>query len=200
MSFRIFTLSLFLLTNISHASPAINPDQQDIQEVQDLIRGMLNWVESERFYDIVPAIKGEGDSIYVSVDQVKYQQNVADLNASGFFGPQFLATYAQIIQTIDQKLKDNSFKNGRWYVGYYPPFTLSGDANPWCNCQEEPSTDTWDKIEIEQISGNTYAWRWGGIKDNTYGWAEFRYEFKVEKVNGQWKIAQLQGFDPSVIE
>lgn len=173
---------------------------QDTAQIEELVRNMLLWVQSEEV-NIIPVIADSNDSIYVAIDYNKHQKNVSKLVNSGFFGPQFIDNYNMIIQKIDKKLKNNSFESGPWYVGYYPPFSLSEGANEWCNCQDVPydSPNPWNNVEIKYIDQFTYIWKWGLLNKNMPGWEEFQYKFKVEKTEGQWKIAYLQGFDISNI-
>ncbi|MEQ6118184.1 hypothetical protein [Reichenbachiella sp. MALMAid0571] len=175
---------------------------QNNQEIEDLVRKMLNWVNSENTLDLMPVIKDQKDSLYIGIDLNKHQQNIKKLENSNYFGSEFIHTYDQIILAIDKKLKENSFESGSWHVGYYPPFTMSGGGNPWCNCQDVPynSPVPWNLVEVEHISNNNYIWKWGGIENYSSYWNEFRYNFKVKKIGSTWKIVSLEGFDLAKIK
>ena len=66
------------------------------------------------------------------------------------------------------------------------------NSSPWCNCQDGGDMK---KIQIKIIDLNdqkgSLSWTWSE-PDYSKG---FEYKFNVEKENGKWKIAYLEGFD-----
>jgi outer membrane protein assembly factor BamB len=166
-------------------------------EIQNLVREVLKWADSERAIDLLPAVADKNDSVYIGFDLEKLKKNLERLEETNMFSKQFIENYNQIILTLDRKLKTNGFEDGPWFVGYLPPFNFASDANPWCLCQDVPY-DTpvpWELVELESVDGQTYSWKWGGLKKGTDpSWEEFRYKFKVTQENSKWKISYLEGF------
>jgi len=74
-----------------------------------------------------------------------------------------------------------------YYVGELPPY--GNDANPWCDCQDNPDK-YWEKIKIQNLiikdNKATFNWTWGD---------GFKYKVKAVKENNVWKISFLQGFN-----
>ncbi|EMY80108.1 hypothetical protein pgond44_13726 [Psychroflexus gondwanensis ACAM 44] len=100
--------------------------------------------------------------------------------------------------TLDRKLKANEFEYGPWLVGDMPPFNFVSDVNPWCSCQDNMD---WKSVEIEQINGNEYIWKWGGLNQDTHqSWKDYNYKFKVIKVESKWKVSYLDGFNINEIK
>ena len=162
-------------------------------EVQKLIREVLNWADSDNSIDLLPVSAGENDSIYTGFDQDKLKQNITKLTNSNLFSREFIENYNQIISTLDQRLKNNDFEYGPWYVGDLPPFNFSSDVSPWCQCQDIMD---WNLVEVEQIKGNDFQWKWGGLSEETHqSWKDFRYKFNVIQEDSKWKISYLEGFD-----
>jgi len=167
----------------------------DKQEIQNLIRKVLNWSESKNSIDLVPVLMDSKDSICTGFDLEKLKVNLEKLKATNFFSVGFIENYNQIILTLGKKFKNKEF--GEWSTGELPPFSFANDVDPWCSCQDNMS---WDLIEVEivnlnNVKGELY-WNWGKPKsDWGPGWKEFKYKFDVEKENGKWKISYLQGFD-----
>ena len=162
-------------------------------EVQKLIREVLIWADSDNSIDLLPVSSGENDSIYTGFDQDKLKQNITRLTKSNLFSKEFIENYNQIISTLDQRLKNNDFEYGPWYVGDLPPFNFSSDVSPWCHCQDIMD---WNLVEVERIKGNDFQWKWGGLSDETHqSWKDFRYKFSVIQEDSKWKISSLEGFD-----
>ncbi len=166
-------------------------------EVQKLIREVLIWADSDNSIDLLPVSSGENDSIYTGFDQDKLKQNITKLTKSNLFSKEFIENYNQIISTLDQKLKNNDFEYGPWYVGDLPPFNFSSDVSPWCQCQDIMD---WNLVEVEQIKGNDFQWKWGGLSDETHqSCKDFRCKFSVIQEDSIWKISYLEGFDIELI-
>ena len=169
-------------------------------EVEKLIRRVLTWVHSEQFLDAVPGVI-QNDSIYIGIDFAQHNKNMIKLEDSRLFAPEFMENHHSWIVMIDKKLRENSFESGSWLVGYYPPFTLSEGGNVWCNCQDVPyeSPNPWSQVEIERLDGNSFAWKWGGLQDMSSGWGKFRYRFDVQYLDGECRIARMEGFNLETI-
>ena len=166
-------------------------------EVQKLIREVLNWADSDDSIDLLPVSSGENDSIYSGFDQDKLKENITRLTNSNLFSKEFIENYNQIISTLDQRLKNNDFEYGPWYVGDLPPFNFSSDVNPWCQCQDIMD---WNLVEVEQINGNDFQWNWGELSEETHqSWKDFKYKFSVIQEDSIWKISYLEGFDIELI-
>ena len=171
----------------------------DKEEIQKLIRQVLNWANAEKSFDLLPGLKGSNDSIYIGFDMIKHKLNLDKLRKTGFFATEFIENYNQIILTLDRKLRNKEFE---WKVGELQTFTFANDVDPWTLGQDVPydKPNPWDLIEVDVIHLNSekgeLVWKFGKPELNTgTGWKEFRYKFKVAKENGKWKIAYLQGFD-----
>ncbi|NJK96024.1 MAG: DUF3828 domain-containing protein [Bacteroidales bacterium] len=111
------------------------------------------------------------------------------LTATRMFDKEFVDNYRKIVQTLDKKIKNKEIEI---IDGEMPPYA---ESDPWCNCQDIPYDNPWDKIEIKFASidkeNATLTWTWGESD-----WSkDFNYKVRAKKVNGTWKIAYLQGFD-----
>ncbi len=171
-----------------------SPDNsKDKEEIQTLIRQMLNWAESKGSIDLLPVLSK--DSICVGFDFDKEKQTLEKLKSTGFFADEFINNYDQIIRTLDKKIKNNEFE--KWNTYELPTFNFDNDASPWCSCQDNLS---WDKVGVEIINLDNdkgeLKWNWGKTDPSTdQSWKDFSYKFNVVKVDGKWKISYLQGFD-----
>lgn len=170
----------------------------DSKEIESLIREVLKWADSDKSIDLLPVTSGDNDSIYTGIDKDKLKQNIVKLTNSNLFSNEFIENYNQIILTLDQRLKNNDFEYGPWYVGDMPPFNFASGANPWCQCQDNMD---WNLVEVEQINDNEFQWKWGGLKEDTHqSWKDFRYTFNVTQEDSKWKISYLEGFNINEIK
>ena len=162
-------------------------------EIQQLIRRVVKWSDSEYAIDLLPCISDENDSIYIGFDLDQLQQNLQLLKNTKLFSDHFIENYKQIILALDKKLKGNEFEYGAWYVGELAPFNFASGISPWCNCQDKMN---WDLIEVVAISDLEYYWKWGGLTDEMHqSWKDFQYRFKVVHEEGNWKVDYLEGFE-----
>ena len=173
---------------------------EDTQQIQNLIRQVLNWSESKNSINLLPALTDSKDSICIGFDFNKHKLNLDKLKETNLFAKEFIENYNEIIQTLDRKIKSNEFD--KWNTYELPTFIFANDVNPYCLCQDVPydKPNPWDLLEVEIINLNSEKgelnWKWGKTELNeASGWKEFTYRFKVIKENGKWKIAYLQGFD-----
>jgi len=176
---------------------AVAKPKNDTAEIQNLVRDMLNWAESKKTLKLVPELTDSKDSLCIGFDLKKLDSNLQVLKATNFFSAEFIDNYKQIILTLDRKVKNKEFK---WSTDELPPFNFANDVDPWCDCQDEPSDNPWNKVEVKINSldtekGDAY-WTWGKLgSDVDRSWKDFTYKFNVQKEEGKWKISYLQGFD-----
>ncbi len=170
-----------------------NVDTADIAEIRTLIRNMLKWTDGKINVDLLPTtIK---DSICTGFDMAKVNEAAQKMKATGFFADEFIDNYKHIMQTLDKKIKNKVY--GNWNGEEIPPFAFDSDANPWCSCQDNMS---WDNVDVEVVKLDTdkgeLRWNWGKLDPGTDpSWKESATPFRVVKVNAQWKISYLWGFD-----
>jgi hypothetical protein len=177
---------------------SMNEKPEDKTEILNLIREVLKWADSKNSIDLLPVVADRNDSIYIGFDFDALKQNLSKLKNTNFFAKEFIENYNQIILTLDRKLKANEFEYGPWLVGDMPPFNFVSDVNPWCSCQDNMD---WKSVEIEQINGNEYIWKWGGLNQDTHqSWKDYNYKFKVIKVESKWKVSYLDGFNINEIK
>jgi hypothetical protein len=162
--------------------------QKDKEEIQKLVRQVLNWSESKESIDLLPVLTNSQDSIYIGFDMDKLKENLNKLKGTGFFSSEFIENYKQVILTLDGKLRNKEYIE--WLVGDLPPFKFANDINPWCLCQGF-SPEQCDDVEIIKIDSKSgeLIWNWKKGTD----WMNFK--FKVVKEDNKWKISYMQGFD-----
>lgn len=183
-------------TSVKEEKNSISAD--DKEQIQNLIRQVLNWADTKNSIDLLPALADRKDSIYTGFDLEKHKQNLDKLRQTNLFAAAFVENYNQIILTLDKGLKQSNYD--KWLVGDLPTFNFSNDLNPWTMCQDVPydKPNPYDFVEIDILNPNEgeVEWKWGKLELNTdKGWKEFSYKFKVVKENDKWKIAYLAGFD-----
>lgn len=189
----LISLSLLLLIAFQPANAAFLKDKKDAfyfkndkQEIEILIKKLYEWVETKNNNnDFDPIANKKGDK-YIGLDLNAHKKRLEQLKKTNFFSQQFLDNYNKIALKIDSNLKTKKIE---WFEGELPPF--GNDANPWCNCQDNPE-NYWKtmainhlKIENDKASFD-WTWSWKG---------DFKYKVKTIKENGVWKIAYLEGFD-----
>lgn len=186
------------------AQQSVNTDssynKEDLAEIQDLVRHVVNWGESKNSFDLVPVITDPADTVCIGFDLEKVKSNLAVLKATGYFSAEFIDNYNRILQTLDKEMKDNKFS--KWSTGDLPPFNFANDVDVWTDCQDVPydTPNAYNLVEVHVVSLNKQEgelyWKWGKLKaDTDPSWDKFSYKFKVKKEDGKWKIAYLEGFD-----
>jgi hypothetical protein len=202
---RILRLTFLLLgllhfgCNQTHSENDSNT-VDDKEQIQGLIRRMLNW-SSEHPIELLPVLTDSKDSSCIGFDFYKHKLNLDQLKKTNLFSEEFIENYNQIIQTLDRKIKSKEFD--KWYpYGELPTFAFANDVDPWCLCQDIPydKPNPWDLVEVTPINLNKIKgelfWKWGKLElKEDVGWKEFSYKFRVLKEKGQWKIEYLEGFD-----
>ena len=180
-------------TSVSEEKATTSID--DKEQIQNLIRQVLNWSDSKNSIDLLPALTDSNDSVYIGFDLDKHKQNLDKLQQTNFFAKEFIENYNQIILTLDQGLRNGNYD--QWLVGDLPTFIFANDHSPWCNCQDD---DDWNKVEVRVIkltdNEGELEWTWGNLRAETHSsWKEFANKFRAVKENDKWKIAYLTGFD-----
>lgn len=193
---KLICLAL-LLSGLNHSFVLKGETEVERLKIERLVREMLKWSEGKNSITVFKGV--EKDSVYIGLDMDEHALNLNKLEEGGFFADEFIADYDSIIRLIDRNLRNGKY--APWYIGEFPPFEFSADANIWCNCQDFPydSPHPYDHVEVvlqsldaEKASG---YWKWGGL-NNSYsaGWRNFKYGFGVVKEAGAWKISRLQNF------
>jgi hypothetical protein len=170
----------------------------DIEQIQNLIRQVLNWADTKKSIDLLPVLADSRDSLYIGFDLDKHKQNLDKLQKTNFFATEFIENYNQIILNLDKGLRNDN--NKQWLVGDLPTFNFSSGVNPWTLSQDIPYDDPnpFDYVEIKwvNIGSGELIWKWGKPELITEpSWKDFEYKFRVVKENDRWKISYLQGFD-----
>ncbi|MCF8427667.1 MAG: hypothetical protein K9I36_13100 [Bacteroidia bacterium] len=196
----IFGLLLFGCNQADNKRTSITEEKattstDDKEQIQNLIRQVLNWSDSKYTIDLLPVLTDSKDSVYIGFDLDKHKQNLDKLQQTNFFATEFIENYNQIILTLDQGIRNGNYD--QWLVGDLPTFIFANDHSPWCNCQDN---DDWNKVEVRVIkltdNEGELEWTWGNLSADTHSsWKEFAYKFRVVKENDKWKIVYLTGFD-----
>jgi hypothetical protein len=143
---------------------------------------MAREIGNEMDFDV--KTNNASDTVYAGIDWDAHNKRLKAIKESNYFDLQFIDNYQKIAEGLDAALKSGKMI---WPVNELPPFGY--DANPWCNCQDNPD-NYWDILKITGLKiGNDHAsfsWTWGN---------GFEYKVKASKKNGTWKISYLDGFD-----
>lgn len=194
---RLCLAVLLAVLSFSNASVASKePADESPQElIQNLIRQMLKWSDSNASIDLLPT--ADKDGICVGFDFALLNQNLGKLRETGLFAEEFIENYKCIIESIDKKVKSKNYPEWNCRESLPAAYGFMVDASPWCSCQDNLS---WDIVQVEVVELDNdkgeMKWNWGKL-DSSYhhSWTEFSYTFRVKKVNNKWKIAYLEGFD-----
>jgi hypothetical protein len=159
------------------------PEEEDLLK---LTRNLYEWHESKNSKNDFDPISDDNDSAFIRLDLEMHKKRISELKQTGFFASEFIDNYNKLALSIDADLKNKKIE---WLVGDMPPF--GNDANPWCNCQDNPD-NYWKTLTITdlEIENNvaTFNWTWGN---------DFEYKVNAIKSGDEWKITYLQGFDSS---
>lgn len=189
-------LGLFLLgcrqagtKNSSSQSDAIVDSNGDKEQIGNLVKQVLKWHEKNGVLAGFEPIFEPNDSLVKGMNLTVLKPELKKLTESKLFDKEFVDNYENVVLTIDKKIKS---KETQWIEGDMPPYA---GADPWCNCQDIPYDNPWDKIEITfqnlDKDNATLTWTWG----NSDWSKDFNYKVKAKKTDGTWKISYLQGFD-----
>jgi hypothetical protein len=199
----IFGLLLFGCNQADNKRTSVTEEKvttsaNDIKQIQNLIRQVLNWADTKKSIDLLPVLADSRDSIYIGFDLDKHKQNLDKLQKTNFFATEFIENYNQIILNLDKGLRNDN--NKQWLVGDLPTFNFSSGVIPWTLSQDIPydHPNPFDFVEIKllNIDKGELIWKWGKPELITEpSWKDFEYKFRVVKENDRWKISYLQGFD-----
>ncbi len=159
--------------------------KKDSLEIQNLVRNVYKWKEKHKqlrtCFNI--GLLDEKGNQYIGIDWKEYNKIANLLKKSTYFSSEFIKSYENTLKYIDSNIKKNTYQSP-WYFGELPPFGT--DANEWCHCQDYPSENYWENLEIRhiKIKNNIASLVWNFDKnDNGKG-----YPLKVIKQNNKWII------------
>lgn len=161
----------------------------DKAQIEKLIKSVNSWgVSANGSYGITYYTIDKKTGNCTGIDRKKHQLELEKLKKSDYFSADFIENFNQIGLKQDQLIKTK--KIPAWKPSEeVNPFR---NSSPWCNCQDGGDMK---KIQIKIIDLNdqkgSLSWTWSE-PDYSKG---FEYKFNVEKENGKWKIAYLEGFD-----
>lgn len=162
-------------------------------QIEKLVVQVLKWHDKNGLLDGFKPIYNPADSLAIGMDMQALQNDLDNLTKSNFFDKEFIDHYGEIVKTIDEKIKNKEIV---FNDGDMPPYA---GADPWCNCQDMPYPNPWDKIEFKFISidkdNADLTWTWTDPV-----WSEdFEYKVKAKKSEGTWKISYLEGFEYDIM-
>ncbi|MBN1186430.1 MAG: hypothetical protein JXB49_29410 [Bacteroidales bacterium] len=166
----------------------------DSEEIQTLIRKVLNWSDSKNHIELLPVLTDSNDSIYIGFDLDKHKYNLVKMKSTDFFATEFIENYNQIILTLDKGLRNGEYE--QWLVGDLPTFIFANDYSPWWNGQESFSIEkgTVELIKLDNESGE-FNFTCGDKGLGCEGMENYKMRFRVIKENNKWKISYMEGFD-----
>lgn len=196
LNFLLFSTFCLILTNCvqtgkknqeikySQTTDSVNAEIDTIG-LTNLVRNLYKWHETRSSQiDFDPTTGLEQDSFYIGIDWNKHEKRLKELEETNFFSKNFFDNYNSIAETVDKELKTEA---GKWFVGELSPY--GNDANPWCNCQDNPE-NYWKILNILNVQKENndikFSWSWDD-KPN--------YMIIATKTNNSWRIKYLQGFD-----
>jgi len=190
-SFGIIIIGLIL---ISCNQDNQKPTTKDKEQIQNLVKEVLEWADSKNSIDLLPVITDKNNKIYIGFDFEKHEQNLNKIKATNLFTDGFIANYNQIILTLDKGLKNGEYE--QWLVGDLPPFIFANDHSPWWDGQESFSLEhgVIELISSDRNNGE-YYFRCGNNQNGCEGLENYKMRFKVSKESNKWKISYLEGFE-----
>jgi hypothetical protein len=165
----------------------------DKTQIKNLVIQVLKWHDKNGTFNGFEPIFNPNDSLAIGMDLNVLQKELDKFANTNLFDKEFIENYDKIVKTIDKKIKNKEIE---LWDGDMPPYA---GADPWCNCQDIPYDNPWDKIDVKFISidkdNAVLTWTWG---DSDWS-KDFEYKVKAKKTEGTWKISYLQGFDFNVM-
>ena len=165
----------------------VKNENQDSIELTKLVRNLYEWHERKikEIDGFKPLKVNPSDTLYTGIDLDANEKAIDKLKQTGFFADVFLDNYRKIALRMDKELRNGT---SLWPEGELP--TFNDDVDAWCNCQDSPVEAYWKIIKLTDLKVNqneaNFKWTWGDA---------FFYSVKAKKVNNNWKISYLQGFD-----
>lgn len=196
LNFLLFSTFCLILTNCvqtgkknqdiksSQTTDSVNAEIDTIG-LTNFVRNLYKWHETRSSQiDFDPKTVLEQDSFYIGIDWNKHKKRLKELEETNFFSKNFFDNYNSIAKTVDKELKTEA---GKWFVGELSPY--GNDANPWCNCQDNPE-NYWKILNILNVQKENndikFSWSWDDKP---------KYTIIATKTNNSWRIKYLQGFD-----
>lgn len=165
----------------------------DKTQIKNLVIQVLKWRDKNGTFNGFEPIFNPNDSLAIGMDLNVLQKELDKFANTNLFDKEFIENYDKIVKTIDKKIINKKIE---LWDGDMPPYA---GADPWCNCQDIPYDNPWDKIDVKFISidkdNAVLTWTWG---DSDWS-KDFEYKVKAKKTEGTWKISYLQGFDFNVM-
>jgi len=168
-------------------------ETSDREEIENLIKDLYKWTSTESI--IITGFEPilDEDEIYaVGLDfETLEERNIVYKN-SGYFSESFLENYRELWIILD-----NEIKTGRivWNISDGIPYH-SVNSNLWTLSQDFPDGAWWDNIVFNFTGLNeesaTLEWGWG---DTNFSSTPKKYEIELDKINGEWKISYIEGFE-----
>jgi len=181
------TATVGFVESAGNKNTAADHRKEDSTELTQLIRKVYAWKDTsfKAGAYFIPAKASPSDTAYTSMDSKKNDKQVNKVIVSGYFSEEFADNYRRIIHYMDTSLRNGS---AVWMDGELPPFNL--DADIWCNCQDFPDDNYYDRMTISSLSieGEKASFNWNIPEGHSYA-------VRAMKVNGKWTIEWLSGFD-----
>lgn len=176
-----------------------NEIDNEVAEIQTLIRQMLNWAETSDDINLLPLLHDSDNNLYVGIDMDMFRATLTQFRQSGFFADEFIDNYSRIITTLDSQYKNGMIEPTD--IGEMPPITFATEVDPWTLSQDVPYDNPalWGNvtIEIKTITDKQaeFVWKWGGLGVNEHeACKDFSYSARAVKENDKWKVSYLDGF------
>lgn len=184
----IFWLAILLLVSSNSIQKKIESSNrtEDSVQIVGLLQQVYEWHHNHQNeqpdFPIIVA-----DTIQNDINFEAHNKTFVAIQQSNFFSKTFLKNYQNIAEQLHLKLSTANPK-------YLNEINFAyQDQDPWTNSQEVVD-NYWKQLLISDlVIDNTQAslcWKIQNENLNTN-----KYTVKLEKVNGVWKVAYLQGFD-----
>lgn len=189
---KSITLKILLLGIIcfscGEANKKVDSGEDDKSQLKNVVIQVLKWHDENGALKGFEAVFSPEDSL-TGMNLQALQTELDNFWKTEFFDKEFIENYEKIVKAIDAKIKNKEIS---FMSDEMPPYA---GADPWCNCQDVPYENPWDKIEVKVLSlekeDAELTWTWGDSE-----WSkDFNYKVKLKKSNGTWKISYMEGFD-----
>ena len=182
-------LVVLICSSCGQTGTKANSSTDDKTQIINLVKQVLKWHDKDNQLIGFGTISNPKDSLIIGMDLKLIDKGLEKLVNTDYFDKEFINNYKMIILKIDNRIKNKELV---WHDGEEPPYA---NADPWCDCQDTPYDNAWAKIDIKFVNIDKdkaeLSWTWGNSD-----WSKnFKYEIKVKKVNGVWRISYMQGFN-----